>query len=186
MMKRYFLWSFELLKQLAAAATEVAAAESEQQALSGNDGLPGNLPTQLLQPKASTASTPQPDNNNLSQEVTDKKDEQIELSLKSTLKQEREKLQVQVDSLKERVSQRREEGTSMASNREKRMSRKTIAVDRVAESQAGLERHRFCLLLDPSQAFGKFETLFEGKYWGCYQRVKLTLLDYWASLKRVR
>ena len=136
------------MKQLAAAATEVAAAEREQQALSGNDGLPGNLPTQLLQPKASTeASTPQPDNNNLSQEVTDKKDEQIELSLKSTLKQEREKLQVQVDSLKERVSQRREEGTSMASNREKRMSRKTIAVDRVAESQAGLERHRFCLLL---------------------------------------
>ena len=135
------------MKQLAAAATEVAAAEKEQQALSGNDGLPGNLPTQLLQPKASTASTPQPDNNNLSQEVTDKKDEQIELSLKSTLKQEREKLQVQVDSLKERVSQRREEGTSMASNREKRMSRKTIAVDRVAESQAGLERHRFCLLL---------------------------------------
>ena len=132
------------MKQLAAAATEVAAAEKEQQALSGNDGLPGNLPTQLLQPKA---STPQPDNNNLSQEVTDKKDEQIELSLKSTLKQEREKLQVQEDSLKERVSQRREEGTSMASNREKRMSRKTIAVDRVAESQAGLERHRFCLLL---------------------------------------
>ena len=136
------------MKQLAAAATEVAAAEKEQQALSGNDGLPGNLPTQLLQPKASTeASTPQPDNNNLSQEVTDKKDEQIELSRKSTLKQEREKLQVQVNSLKERVSQRREEGTSMASNREKRMSRKTIAVDRVAESQAGLERHRFCLLL---------------------------------------
>ena len=140
------------MKQLAAAATEVAAAESEQQALSGNDGLPGNLPTQLLQPKASTvaqnkAGTPQPDNNNLSQEVTDKKDAQIELSLKSTLKQEREKLQVQVDSLKERVSQRREEGASMASNREKRMSRKTIAVDRVAESQAGLERHRFCLLL---------------------------------------
>ena len=136
------------MKQLAAAATEVAAAEREQQALSGNDGLPGNLPTQLLQPKASTeASTPQPDNNNLSQEVTDKKDEQIELSLKSTLKQEREKLQVQVDSLKERVSQRREAGASMASNREKRMSRKTIAVDRVAESQAGLERHRFCLLL---------------------------------------
>ena len=139
------------MKQLAAAATEVAAAEKEQQALSGNDGLPGNLPTQLLQPKASTqnkAGTPQPDNNNLSQdEVTDKKDEQMELSLKSTLKQEREKLQVQVDSLKERVSQRREAGTSMASNREKRMSRKTIAVDRVAESQAGLERHRFCLLL---------------------------------------
>ena len=140
------------MKQLAAAATEVAAAEREQQALSGNDGLPGNLPTQLLQPKASTvaqnkAGTPQPDNNNLSQEVTDKKDAQIELSLKSTLKQEREKLQVQVDSLKERVSQRREEGASMASNREKRMSRKTIAVDRVAESQAGLERHRFCLLL---------------------------------------
>ena len=176
------------MKQLAAAATEVAAAEREQRALSGNDGLPGNLPTQLLQPKASTvaqnkAGTPQPDNNNLSQEVTDKKDEQIELSLKSTLKQEREKLQVQVDSLKERVSQRREEGASMASNREKRMSRKTIAVDRVAESQAGLERHRFW---DPSQALGKFETLFEGKYWGCYQRVKLTLLDYWASLKRVR
>ena len=172
------------MKQLAAAATEVAAAEKEQQALSGNDGLPGNLPTQLLQPKASTeASTPQPDNNNLSQEVTDKKDEQIELSLKSTLKQEREKLQVQVDSLKERVSQRREEGASMALNREKRMSRKTIAVDRVAESQAGLERHRFW---DPSQALGKFETLFEGKYWGCYQRVKLTFLDYWASLKRVR
>ena len=140
------------MKQLAAAATEVAAAERKQQALSGNDGLPGNLPTQLLQPKASTvaqnkAGTPQPDNNNLSQEVTDKKDEQIELSLKSTLKQEREKLQVQVDSLKERVSQRREEGAIMASNREKRMSRKTIAVDRVAESQAGLERHRFCLLL---------------------------------------
>ena len=130
------------MKQLAAAATEVAAAEREP--LSGNDGLPGNLPTQLLQPKA---STPQPDNNNLSQEVTDKKDEQIELSLKSTLKQEREKLQVQVDSLKDRVSQRREAGASMALNREKRMSRKTIAVDRVAESQAGLERHRFCLLL---------------------------------------
>ena len=133
------------MKQLAAAATEVAAAEREP--LSGNDGLPGNLPTQLLQPKASIVGTPQPDNNNLSQEVADKKDEQIELSLKSTLKQEREKLQVQVDSLKERVSQRREEGASMASNREQRISRKTIAVDRVAESQAGLERHRFCLLL---------------------------------------
>ena len=172
------------MKQLAAAATEVAAAEKEQQALSDNDGLPGNLPTQLLQPKASIVGTPQPDNNNLSQdEVTDKKDEQMELSLKSTLKQEREKLQVQVDSLKDRVSQRREAGASMALNREKRMSKKTIAVDRVAESQAGLERHRFW---DPSQALGKFETLFEGKYWGCYQRVKLTFLDYWASLKRVR
>ena len=137
------------LKQLAAAATEVTAAETEQQSLveSGNDGLPGNLPTSLLlQPtgKVSTqneAGTTEPDKSKLSEADADKKDEQ---NSKSALKQEREKLQAEVDSLKERMSQRKEERMQIASNRERQMSRKTTAIARVTESRTGLEKHRFC------------------------------------------
>jgi len=140
--------------QLAAAATEVTAAETEQQSLveSGNDGLPGNLPTSLLlQPtgKVSTqneAGTTEPDKSKLSEADADKKDEQ---NSKSALKQEREKLQAEVDSLKERMSQRKEERTQIASNRERQMSRKTTAIARVTESQAGLEKHRKILGLLP-------------------------------------
>ena len=144
---------------MAAAATEVTAAETEQQQQqsleqsagnsAGNDGLPGNLPTGrlLLQPAGNAATltqnkagTTQPDESNLLEADAEKKDEQ---SWKSSLKQEREKLRAEVDSLKERFSQRKEERTRITSNREKQISRKTTAVARTAESRAGLEKHRF-------------------------------------------
>ena len=134
---------------MAAAATEVTAAETEQQSLESaaggkSDGSAAcnfvratnlNLqpPATLTQNKAGTA---QPDKSN-----ADKKDEQ---SSKNILKQEREKLQVQVDSLKESASQSMEERRRKSSKREKLMSRKATAVARLAESRAGLEKHRFC------------------------------------------
>ena len=128
----------------------MTAAESEQQSLGSgagkNDGLLGNFvrrATQAtnLQTATLAQNKAQPDKGNLLEANADKKDEQ---SSKSVLKQEREKLQAHVDSLKERVSQRMEERARISSNREKQMSRKTTAVARVAESRAGLEKHRFC------------------------------------------
>ena len=135
---------------MAAAGSEVTAAETDQQSLSAAEL--GNLPTGLtllLQPTAGNASnitqnkagTSQPDKSKLSEVDADKKDDQ---KSKSGLKQEREKLEGQVDSLKERVGQREEERMRIASNRERQMSRKTTAVARVTESRVGLEKHRFC------------------------------------------
>ena len=155
---------FEVVEtQLAAAATEVTAAETEQPSLESaavvgkNDGLPGNFvrATSNLQPATLTqnkAGTAQPDDKSDLLEA-DKKDEQ---SSKSSLKQEREKLQVQVDSLKERLSQGMEERTRISSKREKQTSRKTTAVARVAESRAGLEKHRFRSTLPIFKAFKRF------------------------------
>ena len=128
----------------------MTAAESEQQSLGSgagkNDGLLGNFVRRAtqetnLQPATLAQNKAQPDEGNLLEANADKKDEQ---SSKSVLKQEREKLQAHVDSLKERVSQRMEERARISSNREKQTSRKTTAAARVAESRAGLEKHRFC------------------------------------------
>ena len=129
---------------MAAAGSEVTAAETDQQSLSAAEL--GNLPTGLtllLQPTAGNASnitqnkagTSQPDKSKLSED---------EQKSKSVLKEEREKLEGQVDSLKERVGQRKEERMRIASNRERQMSRKTTALARVTESRVGLEKHRFC------------------------------------------
>merc|ERR1711962_1849505 len=89
--------------QLAAAATEVTAAEEGSlSGNSGNDGLPGNLPTILRQQNASTlpqnkAGTVQQDIGLVTSELESNKEEN-ELNSKSSLKQERDRLQGQVDS----------------------------------------------------------------------------------------
>ena len=137
----------------------MTAAETEQPSLESaavvgkNDGLPGNFvrATSDLQPATLTQNTAQPDKSNLLE--ADKKDEQ---SSKSLLKQEREKLQGQVDSLKVRLSQGMEERTRISSKREKQTSRKTTAIARVAESRAGLEKHRFRSTLPIFKAFKRF------------------------------
>ena len=139
---------FLLFLQLAAAATEVTAAEEGSlSGNSGNDGLPGNLPTILRQQNASTLpqnkpGTMQQDIGLVTSELESNKEEN-ELNSKSSLKQERDRLQGQVDSLKAKVSQIKAKNMTLAANRETRMSRKTTASARLAESRAGLEKHRF-------------------------------------------
>jgi len=129
--------------------------ETKQQSLATAElGNNGNLPTglTLLRPTGNASNltqnlTSQPDKSKLSEADADvKKDEQ---KSKSVLKEEREKLEGQVGSLKERVAQRKEERMRIASNRERQMSRKTTAVARVAESRVGLEKHRKILGLLP-------------------------------------
>jgi len=140
--------------QLAAAATEVTAAEEGSlSGNSGNDGLPGNLPTSLRQQNASTlpqnkTGTMQQDIGLVTSELESSKEEN-EFNSKSSLKQERDRLQGQVDSLKVKVSQIKAKSMTLASNRETRMSRKTTASARLAESRAGLEKHRKILGLLP-------------------------------------
>ena len=139
---------FSFFLQLAAAATEVTAAEEGSlSGNSGNDGLPGNLPTSLRQQNASTlpqnkTGTMQQDIGLVTSELESSKEEN-EFNSKSSLKQERDRLQGQVDSLKVKVSQIKAKSMTLASNRETRMSRKTTASARLAESRAGLEKHRF-------------------------------------------
>merc|ERR1712192_254527 len=129
--------------------------ETKQQSLATAElGNNGNLPTglTLLRPTGNASNltqnlTSQPDKSKLSEADADvKKDEQ---KSKSVLKEEREKLEGQVGSLKERVAQRKEERMRIASNRERQMSRKTTAVARVAESRVGLEKHGKILGLLP-------------------------------------